>query len=450
MILDNDVKLMPGSKVQAVIKISKEFVKNKYNEILKDYSSRLKIKGFRVGMVPFSVIEGKYSDNIRALTIEKLVNKSLEEFFGCATYKPLSCAVPKILDEKLEIDFDKDFEFTFVYEAYPEFEISDISESDFKVEIPEVTVSDSDVEDELKLLQLENSVLVEDSGSVKVGSIVRANFVELDDSLNEILETKRQDFVFTIGESDNYYGFDDDIIGMKKDEEKIIEKNYDVDYRFSKLANTFKRLKIVVKEIKRRDIPELDDDFAKDIRDSLNTLEELREYIRENMLKIIKERSESLKFSKFLYNIAERLNIEVPSVMLEAELKNVINEFSHQNKINLTQLGDSSINLESVSDVLKENVLKKLKSKLVFQKMVDNDLREVTDAELEDELIKQAEHSKMTLEEIKKFYKERNLFGFLKDEIKRQKVKEKILQDVVEIRLEKISFRDFVNYKTGE
>ncbi|AHH09317.1 Trigger factor, ppiase [Borrelia parkeri SLO] len=448
MILNNDVKLIPGSKVEAVIRISKKFVRSKYNEILQDYSSRLKVKGFRIGKVPFSIIEGKYSDNIRALTIEKLIHKSLEEFFKSATYKPLSYAVPKILDEKLEIDCGKDFEFTVVYEAYPEFELPDIS--NVEVEIPEVFVSNSDVEEELKLLQLENAMVVEDSGDVKEGSIVRVDFVELDDSLGEILTTKRQDFVFTVGESNNYYGFDNDIIGMKKDEEKIVEKNYCMDYKFSELANSFKRLKITLKDIKRRDIPELDDDFAKDIKDSFNTLEDLKEHIRENMLRLIKERSESLKLSKLLSDIAEKLNIEIPSSMFEAEFKNVLNEFSHQNKINLEQLSNSSTGLEGINDVFKENVLKKLKSKLVFQKIVDNDLTEVTDSDLEEELVKQAENAKMELAEIKKFYKEKNLLEILKDEIKRQKVKDKILKNVKEINPKKVAFRDFINYKTGE
>ncbi|WP_421622626.1 trigger factor [Borrelia sp. MN22-0132] len=447
MILNNDVKLIPGSKVEAVIRISKRFVKSKYNEILQDYSSRLKVKGFRIGKVPFSIIEGKYSDNIKALTIEKLIHKSLEEFFKSATYKPLSYAVPKILDETLEIDLSKDFEFTVVYEAYPEFELSDIS--NVEVEIPEVCVSDSDVEEELKLLQLENAMVVEDSGDVKEGSIVRVDFVELDDSLSEILTTKRQDFVFTVGESNNYYGFDNDIIGMKKDEEKIVEKNYGMDYKFSELANSFKRLKITLKDIKRRDIPELDDDFAKDIKDSFNTLEDLKEHIRENMLRVVKERSESLKLSKLLSDIAEKLNIEIPSSMFEAELKNVLNEFSHQNKINFEQLS-SSTGLEGINDVFKENVLKKLKSKLVFQKIVDNDLTEVTDSDLEDELVKQAENAKMKLAEIKKFYRDKKLLGILKDEIKRQKVKDKILKNVKEINSKKVAFRDFINYKTGE
>ncbi|AHH10791.1 trigger factor [Borrelia coriaceae] len=448
MILSSDVKLVSGSKVEVVIRISKEFIKGKYDEILQDYSSRLKVKGFRTGKVPLSIIEGKYSDNIRALTIEKIVHKSLEEFFKSATYKPLNYAVPKILDDKLEIDFNNDFEFTVLYEAYPEFEVPDIS--DIEVGIPEVTISDADVEDELKLLQLENAMVVEDSGDVKVGSIVRVDFVELDDSLSEILATKRQDFVFTVGESNNYYGFDDDILGMKKDEERIFEKKYGMDYKFSELANSFKRLKVAVKDIKRRDIPKLDDEFAKDIKDSFNTLKELKEHIKDNMLRLIEEKSRSLKLSKLLSDIAENLSIDIPSSMFEAEFKNVLRESSHQNNVSLEQLNNPSSGLEGMNDIFKENVLKKLKSKLIFQKMVDSDLTEVTDIDLDNEFVRQAEHARMELAEIKKFYQEKNLIGVLKDEIKRQKVKDKILKNVKEIKLKKVAFREFIDYKIGE
>ncbi|BCR22022.1 trigger factor [Borrelia sp. HM] len=450
MILNSNVKLVSDSKVEVVIRIPKEFIKDKYNEILQDYSLRIKIKGFRPGKVPFGIIESKYADNIKALTMEKIIHQSLEEFFKSALYKPLSYAVPKILDERLEIDFSQDFEFTFVYETYPEFNVPDIS--DFEVEVPEVLVSDSDVEEELKLLQLENSMIIDDNGGeVKLGSIVKVDFVELDDSLSEILTTKRQDFVFTVGEfNNNYYGIDDDILGMKKDESRVVEKSYDSDYKFDELANSFKRLKVTIKDIKRRDIPELNDDFAKDIRDSFKTLDELREHIKGNMLRIVKERIESFKLSKLLSSIVDQINIEVPPTMFEAEFKQALNGVLNKNKVNLKQLNNVSSDLQSADDILKDTVLKQLKSKLVFQKIVDSDSMEITDVDLENELVKQADDAKMKFSDIKKFYEEKNLLEILRNEIKRGKIKQKILKNVKEIKHNKVSFKNFINDKTGE
>ncbi|QMU99372.1 trigger factor [Borrelia sp. A-FGy1] len=448
MILSNRVKLLPDSKVEAVIKISKEFVKDKYNEFLKDYSSRLKIQGFRVGKVPFSIIEKKYSSNLKALTVQKIIHRSLEDFFKDAVYKPLSYATPQILGDKLDIDFDKDFEFTVLYEAYPEFENPDIS--NILIEMPEVIISDSDIEDELKLLQSKNSVIVDDKdSSVKKGSIVRVDFVEVDDSLMEILSTRRQDFVFTVCDSNNYYDFDEDIIGMKKDEERIVKKIYGEDYRFGELASSVKRLKITIKDIKRREVPELDDYFAKDINNSLNTLDELKDHIRTNMLKLVKEKEEDFKLSKLLFNISEKLNIEIPPSMFEVELNNALIKFSERDKISIDQLRSSLNEMKDKDNVFKNNVIKNLKSKLILQKMVDNDIEEVTDIDLEQELIRQACDAKIGLEEIHKFYEEKDLLKILKDEIKRKKVKDKILKNVKEIRLNKISFKDFIKNEIG-
>ncbi|WKC58156.1 trigger factor [Borrelia sp. P9F1] len=448
MILSKDVRLLSDSRVEAVVRVSRDFVKGKYDEFLRDYSSRLRVQGFRVGKVPFGVIESKYSDNLRALTVEKVIRESLEDLFKSVVYKPLAYATPKILEEKLDVDFEKDFEFTVAYEAYPEFEVPDIA--DIVVEVPEVIISDSDVEDGLKQLQAENSIVVEDKGSVKKGSIVKVDFVELDDSLGEILSTRRQDFVFTVGDSNNYYGFDEDIIGMKRGEERVVEKSYDEGYRFRELAGSVKKLKITVADVKRRDVPELDDDFAKDVNDSLNTLEELKERIRVDMLKLVEEKKEALKLSKFLFGIAEKLSIEIPPSMLEAELNNALSKFSEQSKISVDQARSSLSELESSDDVFKEKLLKNLKSRLILQKIVADDSEEVTDADLDLELARQAENTRMKLAEIRKFYEERDLIQILKDEVKSQKVRSKILKNVKEIRAKKISFKDFLNSEMGE
>ncbi len=120
------------------------------------------------------------------------------------------------------------------------------------MEVPEVFIDDSDIDNEIKSLQIENSIIIEDEeGVVKKDSIVKVDFVELDDLLNEIVSTKRQDFVFTVGKSETYYDFDRDVIGMRINEERVIEKSYITDYKFEELAGSLKKLKIKIKSIKK-------------------------------------------------------------------------------------------------------------------------------------------------------------------------------------------------------
>ncbi len=256
MILSKDIKLLPGSKVEVVIRVSKNVIQEKYNSLLQDYSSRLKIQGFRIGKVPINVIENKYSEGLKATVLEEVINNSFKEFFKEESKIPLSYATPTVKEKNLKLNLDKDFEFTFTYETYPEFKIPSFDEIDIKVEIPEVFIDDSDIDDEIKNLQIENSIIIEDEeGVVKEDSIVKVDFVELDDLSNEIVSTKRQGFVFTVGKSETYYDFDKDVISMRINEERVIEKSYIADYKFEELAGSSRKLKIKIKSIKKEISP---------------------------------------------------------------------------------------------------------------------------------------------------------------------------------------------------
>ncbi|WKD00938.1 trigger factor [Borreliella americana] len=454
MILSKDIKLLPGSKVEVVIRVSKSVIQEKYNSLLQNYSSRLKIQGFRIGKVPINIIENKYSEGLRATVLEEVINNSLKEFFKEESKMPLSYTTPTVKENNLRLNLDEDFEFAFVYETYPEFKIPSFDEIDIKVEIPEVFIDDSDIDDEIRNLQIENAIIIEDEeGVVKKDSIVKVNFVELDDLSNEIASTKRQDFVFTVGKSETYYDFDKDVIGMRINEERVIEKSYIADYKFKELAGSSRKLKIKIKSIKKRDLPLIDDEFAQDISDKYNTLDDLKNFIKSSLLNIVEEKKETLKLNKFFSTISEKLEIDIPHSMIEAEIEIAFKDFKRQNKNNMSFEEFKNIFYSSGyvgSDNLKDEILKNLKSKLIMQKMIDLDPIEVTESDIEDEMARQSENSGVSYEEIKKFYEDQNLISYLKDDIKRKRAKKKILENLKEVKGKKVSFKDFVNCKICE
>ncbi len=100
-----------------------------------------------------------------------------------------------------------------------------------------------------------------------------------------------------VGKSETYYDFDRDVIGMRINEEKVLEKSYITDYKFEELAGSSRKLKIKIKSIKKRDLPLIDDEFAQDISDRYNTLDDLKNFIRSDILKVIEERKETLKLN---------------------------------------------------------------------------------------------------------------------------------------------------------
>ncbi|WP_424632448.1 trigger factor [Borreliella lusitaniae] len=452
MILSKDIKLLPGSKVEVVIRVSKNVIQEKYNSLLQDYSSRLKIQGFRIGKVPISIIESKYSEGLKASLLEEVINNSLKEFFKEEPKRPLSYASPTIKEKNLRLNFDKDFEFTFLYETYPEFEIPSVDDIDIRVEVPEVIIDDSDIDNAIRCLQIENSIIIQDEeGIVKKDSIVKVDFVELDDLLNEIVSTKRQDFAFTVGKSETYYDFDRDVIGMRINEEKIIEKSYIKDYKFKELAGSLRKLKIKIKSIKKRDLPLIDDEFAQDISDRYNTLDDLKNFIKSDFLNLIEEKKEALKLDKFFSTISEKLEIDIPHSMIESEIEIVFKDAKKHNNMSLEEFKSMFYSSGSVgSNNLKEEILSNLKFKLIMQKMVDLDPIKVTQSDLDDDMARQSENSGVSYEEVKKFYEDQNLISYLKDDIKRKRVKKKILANIKEVKGKQVSFKDFVNYKICE
>ncbi|WKC90113.1 trigger factor [Borreliella finlandensis] len=454
MILSKDIKLLPGSKVEVSIRVSKNAIQEKYNSLLQDYSSRLKIQGFRIGKVPINIIENKYSEGLKATVLEEVINNSLKEFFKEESKMPLSYATPTVKEKNLKLNLDEDFEFTFTYETYPEFKIPSFDEIDIKVEIPEVFIDDSDIDDEIKNLQIENSIIIEDKeGVVKEDSIVKVDFVELDDLSNEIVSTKRQGFVFTVGKSETYYDFDKDVIGMRINEERVVEKSYIADYKFEELAGSSRKLKIKIKSIKKRDLPLIDDEFAQDISDKYNTLDDLKNFIRSSLLNIVEEKKETLKLNKFFSTISEKLEIDIPHSMIEAEIEIAFKDTKRQNKNSMSLEEFKSIFYSSGyigGDNLKDEILRNLKSKLIMQKMVDLDPIKVNESDIEDEMARQSKNLSVSYEEIKKFYEDQNLISYLKDDIKREGAKKKILENIKEVKCKKLNFRDFVNYKICE
>ena len=236
MVKNKEIKTLENSVVELSVTIEKDSLKKEYDELLKKYAKTAHIKGFRKGKVPPAILERKYSDSIRMESGYNLIEKCLEEVLKDAEKKPLPYYTPKLVDEEsFEVDLEKDLDFKVTYETYPEITLGQYKE--IEVELPEVKLTKEDEERELKKYQEQNAVVTEkQEGTVEKDNVVTVNYCEVDGDGNEIPGTSREDFTFTVGTGYNYYKFDDDIEGMAKDEEKIIEKEFDEKFEYPELA----------------------------------------------------------------------------------------------------------------------------------------------------------------------------------------------------------------------
>ena len=154
--------------------------------------------------------------------------------------------------------------------------------------------------------------------------------IKIYDEGKEVADTKRQDFVFTVGSGENIYKIDDEIIGMKKDETKEITKKYAKNDADPDLAGKTKKISVTVKAVKLRDLPALDDDFAQDCNEKYKTLDDMKADIKKNM-EVAKERKlRELKNNSLLEQLVEKNPFEIPASMLAAELEGRWNMMAQQ------------------------------------------------------------------------------------------------------------------------
>ena len=443
-----EFKNLEKSAVELTVTIAKKDVAEAYENTLKNYVKNAQIPGFRKGHVPANVLERKYGDSIKADTLGTLIDQSFDEIFKEETEnRPLPYAQPT-MEKAPELDMTKDLTYTVKYDVFPKVEVKDFA--GVNVKEPQVTITDDDLSDELKTIQERNATVTEKKdGVVEKDNIVTINYVEVGEDGKEITDTKREDYVFTVGSGENLYKIDDEVVGMKKDETKEITKNYKKDFENSDLAGKTVKLNVTVKAVKIRDIPALDDDFAQDVNDKYKTLQDMKDDIKKNMELAVSRRVKELKNNSLLEQLVEKNKFDIPASMLAAELDGRWRMMAQQFQTTPEQL-DKMI---AASGQSKEAMLnewtgdseKMLKSRIIVDSLIRARNISVTPEEIEEQYKRIADEGGMTVEEVKKHYEDPRSKEYLIDDTKENKLYDQLYKEVKVSKGDKISFKDLFN-----
>ena len=443
-----EFKNLEKSAVELTVTIAKKDVAETYENTLKNYVKNAQIPGFRKGHVPANVLERKYGDSIKADTLGTLIDQSFDEIFKEETEnRPLPYAQPT-MEKAPELDITKDLTYTVKYDVFPKVEVKDFA--GVNVKEPQVTITDDDLSDELKTIQERNATVTEKKdGVVEKDNIVTINYVEVGEDGKEITDTKREDYVFTVGSGENLYKIDDEVVGMKKDETKEITKNYKKDFENSDLAGKTVKLNVTVKAVKIRDIPALDDDFAQDVNDKYKTLQDMKDDIKKNMELAVSRRVKELKNNSLLEQLVEKNKFDIPASMLAAELDGRWRMMAQQFQTTPEQL-DKMI---AASGQTKEAMLnewtgdseKMLKSRIIVDAVIRARNISVTPEEIEEQYKRIADEGGMTVEEVKKHYEDPRSKEYLIDDTKENKLYDQLYKEVKVSKGDKISFKDLFN-----
>lgn len=448
MEIKTKVEKLKKSAVKLTVTVPAKEGDKAYKELLNKYAKDVQIKGFRKGKVPLSVLEKKFGESLVQETSGNLIDQSFKAAVDKLDKKdqPLGYDYPEVQGSP-ELKMGEDFSYEIQYDVFPEFELADYKGLEIKE--PQVKITAKDEEEELKNIQEQNAMVIDKANKTVAGkNVVTVDYCEVDDKDEEVEGTKRADFVFTVGTEQNYYKFDKEIRGMKVDQEKIIEMVYDKDFEVEELAGTTKKIKVLVKAVKEKQLPELDDELAQDVSEKFETLADLKANIKEQLQDRLKNKLTAELTGQLTEKLVEANEIIVPRSMLNAELENSWRSFIQRFGMPEEQLLPLlEAQGKGKADMLKEweaDAEKSLKSQLILSRIQEQEKMEVSDEDLEEEMKKQAEAYNMPLEDLKKTFGENGLVEYLKNDISQKKLIDFLLDNAKKAKGDKSSYQDFI------
>lgn len=409
------------SKEKNDVKFTIEFTSEEFEQAqIKAYQAskdKYQINGFRKGKAPRSIIEKHYGEGI---------------FFEDAVNNLFADAYPKAVDElKLEVIDRPDAEFgklekgqgftvTLTVPVYPEIEVKDYK----GVEIERVSdeVTEEDVDKELENLQKRNSRMVVVDRPAKEGDTVLIDYEGwADDKQFDGGTAERQPL--KLGSGTFIPGFEEQLVGTKSGDEKDVKVTFPEQYHSEELAGKEAVFKCKVHEVKEEELPELTDDFAKDVSEC-DTLEELRKETEENLKKAAVARAESQMKNSILEKVYNANDIDIPNVMVEDQITSEMNEFDQQLRMqgmNLEQyfeyLGRKP---EEFREELRDEAYKKVKTRMLVSAVADAENIQASEEDINKQLELMAIQYKLDADKIREMLGVQNI-GYLEKDVRIQK-----------------------------
>jgi trigger factor len=416
---------LEGSVGVLTVEVDAEEVKKGLDAAFQKVSKQISIPGFRKGKVPRPLFEKRFG--VEALYQDAL-DIILPEAYAKAVEETGIYPVdrPEIDIEQMEAG--KNLIFTAKVTVKPEVKLGEYK--GLEVEKMDTTVTDEDVENELKALQERHAELVvKEEGAVENGDTVVIDFEGFVDGV-AFEGGKGENYSLAIGSGTFIPGFEDQLVGAKAGEEKEIEVTFPEEYHAPDLAGKPATFKVKVHEIKAKELPALDDEFAKDVNDEVETLDELKAKLRADLEERKKNAAESSLRDALVEKAVENAEVEIPEVMIETELDRMVKEFEQR-------LQYQGMNLElyyqftgtdeaALKGQMKEDAQKRVKTNLVLDAIITAENIEATDAEVDAEVEKMAEMYNMPADNLKKMIG--SLEG-VKEDIKIRKAVELLVEN---------------------
>ena len=370
------------------VKLTFNIEAEKFEEAMKKvYAKTAKyfnIPGFRKGKAPMQLVERQYGS---AIFYEDAFNELVPEIYDNAIKENNVEAVSKPNIDIVQMEKGKELIFTAVVETKPEVELGKYKGIEIKK--IEYTTSDKDIEHELGHMAERNARLVSvEDRAVENGDIT---IIDFEGSIDGVAFEggKAENHELEIGSHTFINGFEDQIVGMKLEEEKDIKVKFPDDYFSKDLAGKDAVFKVKLHEIKKKELPKMDDEFAKDVSE-FDTLDELKNSIKEKLDTQNVEKAKYETESEAIKAVCDNAKLDIPNGMVEVEIDNMMKDMetrlSYQG-LNMHQYLQMMNKTENdIRDNFKEQARESIKTRLVLEAIVKAEKIEATPEEITEKI----------------------------------------------------------------
>ena len=422
----------PALRREITVEIPAEVARKKLDGLIQSYTQRARVPGFRHGKVPASIIRNRFGQEIQGEVLESLVPKALRQAVLKEGLRHIRDAQPLVSD--LEMEEGQPIRFKAIFEVLPEIALGPYQE--IKVEKPETAVSDDEVETELKRLQEQRTSFVpvdedrplQDGDFAQISSRVMPKTAPAAESQGELPAAGAQgetpatepeggpaaaqgeaptqegeEGLLEIGGPRTIPEFSENLRGAKPGEERIFDVSYPADFHEERLAGQSLSYTVKVNGLKKKTTPELTDEFAKELSQEFQTLDDLKKRIRENMEYQRKHEAEHEAREKMMEQLVTQHDFPVPEALvkrqidirLERGLRALLAQGmkeEHMQRLDFARL----------RMMQRDAALKEVKGHLLLDKIAEAEHIEVGEDELNREIEVLAKQSNQPLEAVRK------------------------------------------------
>ena len=391
-------------------------VQPKLNEAYDKLKKDAKMRGFWRGKVPRSIIVKQYKPQVEGEIGEKLVQDS---YFDAIEKEDID---PVTHPEIVSVNYNEDGSFTYVAKVAvrPVFELGEYK--GLEVEKPAVLVTDEEVQLEVEALQREMAVLQSAEGrTIEKGDVVVVDFQGFHKG-NPIKQVKNEDYSVDVGSGRMGLEFEEKLVGMKKGEEATHEVDFPESHPNPFLKGKTVEFKVNVKDVKERILAELNDEFAKEVSDNFQTMDDLKTSIRDRRTKDREASAEGVIADRIMQKLLERHDFNVPDRLVAFEIEQMIKQTEQQLEQSGMSLEAAGLSRDKLAEQNAEIAVKRVRGDFILKKIAEVEEIKIEDEDLERGFKRIGDQYDMSVAKVKEYFQNRDDLLPLMNELLNEKI----------------------------